>query len=55
MHLKVPHKKEIKKTAEATDGLIGNKIADKITDVSRNSPQNTSERVECETEIPKES
>ena len=31
------------KTAEATGDLIGNKIADKITRVSKTSPQNNSE------------
>ena len=30
--------------------MIGNKIADKITKVSRTSPQNTPETVESETE-----
>ena len=41
--------------------MIGNKIADKITNVSRSSPRNSSEKVESETEnagfdteIPKE-
>ena len=33
----------IQKTAEATGNLIGNKIADKITIVSKTSPQNNSE------------
>ena len=48
-------------TAEATGDLIGNKIAAKITKVSRNSPQKSSGSVESETEnigldgeIPKE-
>ena len=61
MHLKLLQKSN-SKTAEATGDLIGNKIADKITKVSRGSPQNTSETVESETEntwfnreIPKES
>ena len=47
--------------AEATGDLRGNKIADKTTNVSRFSPQNSSETVESETEntrfdkeIPKE-
>ena len=44
MHLK------LLKTVEATGGLAGNKIADKITKASRNSPENSSEAVENETE-----
>ena len=61
MHLKLLQKSN-SKTAKATGDLIGNKIADKITKVSRGSPQNTSETVESEIEntwfsreIPKES
>ena len=34
---KASSKREIQKTAEATDNLIGNKIADKITSVSKRS------------------
>ena len=55
MHLKLPQKEE------ATVDLIGNKIADKITKISRSSPQNNSEMIRNETEnikhdkvIPKE-
>ena len=36
--LKTASKREIQKTAEAAGDLIGNKIADKITKVSRSSP-----------------
>ena len=61
MHLKLIQKRAIQKTAEATDDLIGNRIADKITKVSRASPQNSSETVtnevkniEHEREISKE-
>ena len=36
--IKASSKREIQKTAEATDNLIGNKIADKITSVSKRSP-----------------
>ena len=45
--------KRIQKTAEATSDLICNKIANEITNVSRTSPQYTSEteRVESEPEI----
>ena len=31
MHLKLPQKDQFKNTAETTDDLIGNKIADRIT------------------------
>ena len=50
MHLKLIQKRAIQKTAEATDDLIGNRIADKITKVSRASPQNSSETVTNEEE-----
>ena len=40
MHLKTKSKRVIQKTAEATSDLISNKIADKITKISRNSQQN---------------
>ena len=36
---------EYQKTEEATDDLISNKIASKIRNVSRSSPQNNSERI----------
>ena len=41
--IKAASKREIQKTAEATGDLIGNKITDKITSVSKKSkrPQNT--------------
>ena len=48
---KTAPKSEIQKTAEATADLIGNKSANKIT---KESPQNTLETVESETETPKE-
>ena len=43
-------------TVEASWDLIGNKIANSITKVSRNSPQNNSETIrnEHDKEIPKE-
>ena len=49
-------KKAIQKTAEATDDLIGNEIADQITKVWKTSPQNNSKAVtnEHDKEIPKE-
>ena len=42
-------------TAEASSDLIGNKIANSITKVSKNSPQNNSETIrnEHDKEIPK--
>ena len=49
--LKTPSVKAIQKTAEATGDLIGNKIADKITKVSKNLPHNDSETVANEEEI----
>ena len=39
MRLKLLQKEEFKKPAEVTDDLVGNKIAYKITNVSRGSPQ----------------
>ena len=59
--MKTDSKRAIKKTSEATDDLIGKKIADKITKVSSTSPQNSLEALANETEniglvreIPKE-
>ena len=40
--IKTASKKVIQKTAEATGDLIGNKIADKITSVSKKSSDNNS-------------
>ena len=58
MHLKLVQKKKkkIQRTTEATGNLIGNKIAIRITGVSKNSQQNNSETVtnEHDKEIPKE-
>ena len=50
MQIKATSKRAVQKTAEATGDLIGNKIADKITNVSRGLPQNSSEAIESETE-----
>ena len=52
--LKTTSKRAIQKTAEATGDLIGNKIVDKITMVSKCSPQNNSEANEKEITIPPE-
>ena len=45
----------MQKTSEATGNLIGNKIADRITKVSKNSQQKNSEIVtnEHDKQIPK--
>ena len=53
---KTTSERVFQKTAEATGDLIGNKIADKITKVSRNSQQNNSKTVtnENDKEIHKE-
>ena len=54
--LKTTSKRVIQKTAEATGDLIGNKIANRITKVSRSSLQNDSETItnENDKEILKE-
>ena len=54
--LKTYSKRFIQKTAEATGDLICNKIANRVTKVSRSSPQNNSETItnEHDKEITKE-
>ena len=49
-------KRVIQRTAEATDDLLGNKIAERITKISKKLQQNNSEAVttEHDKEIPKE-
>ena len=42
IHLKPPQKEQFRETAESTGNFVG-KIADRITKVSRNSPQNNPE------------
>ena len=54
MHLNLFQRKNNSRKAEATSYLIGNKITNKITKFSKKSPQNTSETVKRETEIPRE-
>ena len=46
----------IQETTEANDDLIGSKIANRIIEVSKNSPKNNSEAVmnENDNKIPKE-
>ena len=54
---KTVSKRAIPKTAEATDDLIGNKIADEITSVSKKSAkelQNNETEVDVERATPKE-
>ena len=51
--LKIASKREIQKTAEATGDLVGNKIADKITSISK-KPAIESHTNEVNNEIPKE-
>ena len=46
--LETASKRAIQKTAEAAGYLIGNKIANKVTRVSKTSPQNNSETNEEE-------
>ena len=58
--IKIVSKKAIQKTAEATGDLIGNEIADKITDISKNflmelhSKKLQNNEANDEIEIPKE-
>ena len=56
--LRTTSKRVIQKTAEVTCDLIGNRNADRITKVSKTSPENNSETVTNEhdkdKEIPKE-
>ena len=56
MHLKFWKKKKNPKTAEATGDLIGDKIVNRIINVSRSSPQSNSVTIthEHDREIPKE-
>ena len=54
--LKTTSKRAIWKTAQATGDLIGNKICNRITKVSKTSPENNSETITNEHDkvIPKE-
>ena len=55
--MKIASKRAIQKTAEATGNLIGNKIADKITSVSKKKPDkelhNNDETEDVEISTPK--
>ena len=57
MQKKTTSKRAIQKTAEANGDLIGNKIADKITSVSKNPskelPNNETEEEDVEIATPK--
>ena len=48
MRLKLLRKDQFKKTIEATVGLIGHKVANKIKGGSQNTKQNNSETVAIE-------
>ena len=54
--LKIPSKSVIQRTAEADSISIGNKIVDKITNISKNLQQNKSKSItnKHDKEIPKE-
>ena len=52
--MKTVSKRSIQKTAKATGDLISNKIADKITDISKSLKELHSKTVENEIETPKE-
>ena len=52
--IKIASKRAIQKTAGATGDLIGNKIADKTTSVSKNYPKELHSQNEGEIVIPKE-
>ena len=47
--IKTASKRAIQKTAEATGDLIGNNIADKITSVSKRTPNNNEDDAELTT------
>ena len=49
--IKTASKRAIQKAAEATDDLIGNKIADKITSASKKSSTEHSKNDDANTEI----
>ena len=52
--IKTASKRAIQKTAEATGGLIGNKITDKMTSVSKKSKNPQNNKANDESEVPKE-
>ena len=51
MQLTLLQKRETQKTAETAGDLIGNKTTNKITKVSRNTPENNSGTVESTQKI----
>ena len=52
--IKTASKRAIQKTAEATEDLVGNEIADKITSASKKSHNKEIQSNEVNNEIPKE-
>ena len=52
--IKTASKRAMQKTSEATGDLIGNKIKDKITSVSKTSPKELHSQNEDQIELPKE-
>ena len=54
MQKKLFQKEQLKKTAEETGDLIGNKIADKITSFSKKSPKELHPQNDDKIKIPKE-
>ena len=52
--IKISSKRAIQKTAEGTGDLIGNKIGDKLTNISKSPKELHSKTNENEIEIPKE-
>ena len=54
MQKKLFQKEQLKKTAEDTGDLIGNKIADKITSFSKKSPKELHPQNDDKIQIPKE-
>ena len=52
--IKTASKRAMQKTSEATGDLIGNKIIDKITSVSKKSPKEFHSQNEDQIKLPKE-
>ena len=52
--IKTASKRAMQKTSEATGDLIGNKIIDKITSVSKKSPKELHSQNEDQIKLPKE-
>ena len=52
--IKTASKRAMQKTSEATGDLVGNKIKDKITSVSKKSPKELHSQNEDQIKLPKE-